>query len=188
MMLWIEAKNRTTGDVEALGIWTGRDAETITVTDQWTNAVANRVFYGAGELLGWEGFKNHSDLVVRPMTFYLSALTPAVIQSVREYDPSGARVQAWRRTYHPNTGLPVGTPEPEGVGWIDEINIPRPTPGGDAVMEMTVVPLMRTLTLPSPRMKSHEAQRRRSSNDFFRKYKATAQLFDIPWGMSDNKK
>ena len=51
-MVWIAARHRLTLGLEALGLWSGEDTETITVTDLWTGAPATRVFHGAGALLG----------------------------------------------------------------------------------------------------------------------------------------
>lgn len=36
VLVWIAARNRLTGDVEALGLWTGEDSETIAFADLWT--------------------------------------------------------------------------------------------------------------------------------------------------------
>ena len=90
-----------TGDIEALGLWTGEDSETITVTDLWTGAPATRVFHGAGSLLGISGVQHEARLSVRPVRLTLSALSAPVIEAVRLYDPRGARVQIWRRTLSP---------------------------------------------------------------------------------------
>ena len=93
IMVWIAARNRLSGDIEALGLWTGEDSETITVTDLWTGAPATRVFHGAGSLLGISAVQHEAGLSVRPVRLTLSALSAPVIEAVRLYDPRGARVQ-----------------------------------------------------------------------------------------------
>ncbi|MFE3839657.1 hypothetical protein ABNX41_21770, partial [Rhodobacteraceae bacterium PA1-206B] len=45
-LLWISARNRTSGAVETLGLWTGEDHQSITVGGQ------SRTYYGAGAVLG----------------------------------------------------------------------------------------------------------------------------------------
>ena len=45
-MVWIEARNRASNAVEALGLWTGEDTEDITALDLWTNATATRTYAG----------------------------------------------------------------------------------------------------------------------------------------------
>ena len=188
IMVWIAARNRLTGDIEALGLWSGEDAETITVTDMWTGGVANRVFHGAGALLGVSPIQHEAGLSVRPVRLSLSSLDPAVVDAVRVYDPRGARVQIWRRTLSPATGLPVGDPEPWFKGFCNKAPIPRPAPGGEAILEMEVVSSARLLTIPNGRRKSDEAQRRRDPDDRFRRYKAVAKSIDVPWGQGDTRR
>ena len=188
IMVWIAARNRLTGDIEALGLWSGEDTETITVTDMWTGAPATRVFHGAGSLLGISPVQHEAGLSVRPVRLSLSALDAAVIDAVRVYDPRGARVQVWRRTLSPETGLQVGVPEPWFKGFCNKAPIPRPEPGGEAILEMEVVSTARLLTIPNGRRKSDAAQRARDSSDRFRRYKAIARTIDVPWGEEDARR
>ena len=188
IMVWIAARNRLSGDVEALGLWTGEDSETITVTDLWTGAPATRVFHGAGSLIGISAVQHEAGLSVRPVRLTLSALSAPVIEAVRLYDPRGARVQIWRRTLSPDTGLPVGEPEPWFKGFCNKAPIPRPEPGGEAILEMEVVSTVRLLTIPNGRRKSDAAQRTRDPNDRFRRYKAIAKTIDVPWGEKDARR
>ncbi len=74
VLVWIAARNRLTGDIEALGLWSGEDSETIAVTDLWTGAPATRVFHGAGSLLGISPVQHEAGLSVRPVRLTLSAL------------------------------------------------------------------------------------------------------------------
>ena len=90
-MVWIAARHRDTLGLEALGRWSGEDAETITVTDLWTGASATRVFQGAGSLLGVVGLQHQAGLTVRPVRLGLSAIDETVIAAVRLYDARGAR-------------------------------------------------------------------------------------------------
>ena len=187
VMVWIAARNRLTGEIEALGLWSGEDSETITVTDMWTGAPATRVFHGAGSLLGISGVQHEAGLSVRPVRLSLSALSPPVIDAVRLYDPRGARVQIWRRTLSPDTGLPVGVPEPWFKGFCNKAPIPRPEPGGEAILEMEVVSTTRLVAIPNGRRKSDAAQRSRDPDDRFRRYKAIARTIDVPWGEKDGR-
>ena len=90
IMVWIAARNRLSGDIEALGLWTGEDSETITVTDLWTGAPATRVFHGAGSLLGISAVQHEAGLSVRPVRLTLSALE-------RAGDRGGAALRPARR-------------------------------------------------------------------------------------------
>ncbi|MFO1141189.1 MAG: hypothetical protein U1E59_02170 [Amaricoccus sp.] len=187
MLIWIEARHRLTGETEALGLWTGEDSETITVTDMWTGAPATRVFHGAGSTLGIAGVQHEAGLSVRPVRLSLSALSAPVIDAVRLYDPRGARVQIWRRTLSPDTGLAVGVPEPWFKGFCNKAPIPRPEPGGEAVLAMELVSTTRLVAIPNGRRKSDAAQRTRDPDDRFRRYKAIARTIDVPWGEKDGR-
>jgi hypothetical protein len=184
IMVWIAARNRLSGDLEGLGLWTGEDTETITVTDLWTGASATRDFQGAGGLLGVTGLVHQAGLTVRPVRLSLSALDPTVTAAVRLYDARGVRLQIWRRTLSPHTGLQVGVPEPAFKGFVNRAPIPRPVAGGIAALELEAVSVVRLLTVPAGRRKSDAAQRLRL-DDRFRRYKAVAGSIDVPWGQKD---
>src|SRR5918992_233573 len=104
VLVWVAGRNRTTDAIEALGLWTGEDAETITVVDMFTGASATRTFHGAGALLGISSIKHEAGLSVRPVRLSLSPLDPAVVEGVRPYDPRGAEVQIWKRSASPSRG------------------------------------------------------------------------------------
>ena len=124
---------------------------------------------------------------MRPVRLSLSALSAPVIDAVRLYDPRGARVQIWRRTLSPDTGLQVGVPEPWFKGFCNKAPIPRPEPGGEAVLEMELVSTTRLVAIPNGRRKSDAAQRTRDPDDRFRRYKAIARTIDVPWGEKDGR-
>lgn len=125
---------------------------------------------------------------MRPVRLSLSALSPPVVEAVRLYDPRGARVQIWRRTLSPDTRLSLGSPEPWFKGFCNRVTIPRPEPGGDAILEMEVVSTARLLTIPAGRRKCDAAQRTRDPDDRFRRYKAIARTIDVPWGEKDARR
>jgi hypothetical protein len=185
-MLWIAARNRETNAIEALGLWTGDDTETITVTDLWTGASATRVFQGAGAMLGVAGVQHKAGLDVRPLRLSLSAIDATTTAAVRLYDARGGKVQIWKRTLSADTGLQVGQPEPLFKGFVNRAPIPRPVAGGEAVLELECVSSVRLLTIPAGRNKSDAAQRLRSG-DRFRRYKASVETIDVPWGQEDDR-
>ena len=185
-MVWIAARHRNTLGLEALGLWTGEDAETITVTDLWTGASATRVFQGAGSLLGVVGLQHQAGLTVRPVRLGLSAIDETVIAAVRLYDARGARLQIWKRTLSTETGLQVGQPEPMFKGFVNRAPITRPAAGGNASLELEAVSAVRLLTISAGRKKSDAAQQLREG-DRFRRYKSVARTIDVPWGQKDGR-
>ena len=186
-MLWIEARNRVTNAVEGLGLWTGEDTEEITALDLWTDSTATRTYQGAGGLLAVSGLQHTAGLEVRPVHVTVSALDATVTLAVRDYDARGARVQIWRRTLSPESGLPVGAPEPAFKGFVNRAPIPRPVAGGLATIELECVSAVRLLTIPNGRRKSDAAQRLRDPDDAFRQYKAVQKTVTVFWGMSDKR-
>ena len=87
-----------------------------------------------GRLSASSSVQHQAGLSVRPVRLSLSAMSAPVIDAVRLYDPRGARVQIWRRTLSPETGLQVGVPEPWFKGFCNKAPIPRPEPGGEAIL------------------------------------------------------
>ena len=181
-LAWIVARNRSTDADEGLGLQTGWDSESITVTDQFTGSGVTRTFHGAGEMLGINNLVHETGLNVRPLRVSLSAISPAVENAVRLYDAKGAPFQVWRRVLHPDTGLQVGQPVPVFKGYVDSAPIPRPVVGGEAVIEMEVVSTARDLTLTYGQKKSQAALQRRDAGDKLRQYKASAATIQVTWG------
>jgi hypothetical protein len=186
-LVWISARDRDTHAVEALGLWTGEDTETITVVDMFTGGTAPRDFVGAGGLLGIDGLQHQSGLNVRPVRLSLSALDATVMAAVRLYDVRGARVQIWNRTLDPETGLAVGDPEPLFKGFVNKAPIPRPVADGVAVIELEAVSSVRLLSIPRGRRKSEAAQLLRDPDDHFRRFKSGVRSVDVPWGQKDDR-
>lgn len=187
VMVWIEARNRASNAVEALGLWTGEDTEDITALDLWTNATATRTYQGAGALLSVTGLQHMAGLQVRPVRVTLSSIDETVTAAVREYDARGARIQVWRRTLSADTGLPVGAPEPAFKGFVNRAPIPRGVPGDFAVIELECVSAVRLLTIPNGRKKSNAAQHLRDPADDFRRYKAIQKQVDVFWGTNNKR-
>lgn len=185
-LIWIEARNRISGAVEALGLWSGEDDATFSLTDAWTRATVTRTFAGFGTLLEVKLPRLEVGLSVRPAIVSLGAFAPAVLQAVRQYDVRGARVQIWEATLSPESGLIIGF-ETTFKGFANRAPIKRPVPGGQAGLELTLVSTARLLAVSSPRRKSDVEQQRRNG-DRIRRYKALAKSLDIAWGMKDVRK
>ncbi|TPE47223.1 hypothetical protein [Amaricoccus solimangrovi] len=182
-MIWIEARDRESGDIHGLGIWQGETTEQIRVTDMFSGATETRTFFNLG-LISISSIRYETGLDIRPVSVTLSALSEPVQAAFRLYDARGARAQIWRRSYDPDSRLPIGDPEPRFKGFVNTAPIERPAAGGEATIEVQLVSTARMLTFTSERKKSDEAQRRRE-DDRFRRYKGTARAWDVPWGTKD---
>ena len=182
-MIWIEARDRATDAIHGIGFWQGEAVEAIWVTDMFTGAAAQRTFYNQG-ILEIGSVRNETGFGVKAVAVSLSAISPAVEQAFRGYDPRGCQVQVWKRSYNPDTRKPLGV-EPFFKGFVNTAPITRPEPGGEATIEVEIVSTARMLTIASGVKKSHQAQLARAPADKFRQYKAKAKTFDCAWGMKD---
>lgn len=183
-MVWVAAADRDTGVIEGVGFWRGEDVENILVPDLYTGLLVTRTFYPGVLELG--SIRHEAGLNIRPISLRLSAISPAVAQAFRGYEARGARVQAWQRGYDPVTGQVLGQPDAWFKGFVNAAPIERPTPGGEAAIEVEIVSTARMLTITSGRKKSHAAQQLRGG-DMIRKYKTTTGSWDVPVGISDER-
>ena len=175
VLVWITAKDRSTGAAVTLGLWNGDDVESITI-----GGVA-RTYYGAGALLGFEPVLYSSGTVVRSLRASLSPLAPAAAQVIRGYEPRLAPVEIHRALYDVATMTLVAEPHRVFKGWIDEVRITTPEIGGDASCEVTMVSAARALTRTLALRKSDETQKLRSG-DRFRRWADVSGSVDTWWG------
>lgn len=178
-LVWLEVSDRETGDPIGAGFWNGPGDDTITVTDLFTGVSLARGFYAGGltEIVK-PTYKTGLDIGTMDLTF--SAIDSEVQTVFRGYEPRGAKIQAWQMTYDPDDYSKT-TPEPVFKGWVNKAPIEIGAPGGEALINVTAVNSARILTFASGRKKSHEAQKKRT-NDQFRKSKGIAGNVIVRWG------
>lgn len=174
-LVWIRAKDRTTGTEETIGLWTGEDVASFTINGQ------ARTYYGAGALLAIEPIVSQAGLVVQMSRMTLSPLAPEVAQAIRGYEPRLAPVEIHRALFDPDTMGLVAEPHRMFSGWIDEVVLTTPEAGGTATCEVTLASAARGLTRTLPLKKSDESQKRRSG-DRFRRYADISAAVDVFWG------
>lgn len=181
-MVWFSSRDRETHEVHGIGIWGGEDAENILVQDMFTGVGATRTFYNGG-LLEVGSVRHQVGLEVQSTTITLSGIDTAVLIAFRQYEARGAEVQIWRRSYDPETRLPIAV-RPWFKGFVDSAPTERPEAGSESSMAVEVVSTARLLTIASAGRKSHEAQRKRMG-DMFRQHKGTIGNRVVPWGEND---
>jgi hypothetical protein len=180
-MVYIEARDRDSGQIHGIGLWKGPQIEDIVVPDFRTGFDVVHTFYNQG-LLDVGDVRYESGLSIRPITLRLSAINDAVLVAFRLYEARGAIVQMWRRAYDHNW-KPLGV-EQWDYGMINLAPSERPAQGSESSIEVEMVSEVRMLTEGSNLRKSHQAQRRRGDDDF-RQYKATTADWTVPWGSKD---
>ena len=175
VLIWIVAKDRTTGTPTPLGLWNGDDALSFTI-----GGVA-RTYYGAGALLSVEPMVYGSGTLVRTTRANLSPIAPEVAQVIRGYEPRLAPVEIHRALFDVNTMALVAEPHRVFKGWIDGVRITTPEIGGEASCEVTMASAARALTRTLPLKKSDETQKLRGG-DRFRRWADISALVDVYWG------
>jgi hypothetical protein len=176
-LLWIEAKNRTTGEIEATGFWNGKDTREFVVNGE------TRTYFGAGALLGIDPIIGSVGLNVRMQRVRLAQVAPEVMQAIRGYDVRLAPVEIHRVHIDPVKGVQIGAPVRVFKGSVDEAPIPKPAVGQEASLEMTLASAARALTRTLTAKKSDAAQRRIDPTDRGREYATISGAVGVFWGV-----
>ena len=175
-LLWVRARNRTTGAEETYGVWTGEQDATFTI-----NGVA-RSYYGGSAMAKMEVIVAQVGMAVRLQRVRLNPLHPTVAQMVRGADPSLAPCEVHRALFSPTTGALVDEPHRLWKGIVNKTPIPTPAIGGEASCELELASSAYRLTRSLAVVKSHETQKLRSG-DLFRQYQDIAGDIPVWWGM-----
>ncbi|MDA3888700.1 MAG: hypothetical protein PF443_07850 [Allgaiera sp.] len=180
-LLWIVAKDRSTGAATPIGFWGGPDNETITIDG------VDRVYYGAGNLIGLDAITYQTGLTVRMQRVTMSSLSAEAQQALRTYDPRFAAVEVHRAFYDLDNGNLLDTPQKVFSGWIDQAPIATPAKGGQASASLTLSGQEQIFTRTLSVVKSQAALAGRSSTDTFRKYADLAGQIEVQWGQGKQR-
>ena len=169
-LIWVQAKNRSTGATESLGLWTGADHQQF----------MGRTYYGAGNVLDAPAIQSEIGLEVRRLRLGLSAVSNEVETLLRGYEPKGAPIEIHRAEFDENGNL-LAAPERIFKGWVNGAPIVTPAIGGEASAAIECVSNSRMLTLFGAKVKS-DAQQRQRDGDRFRKNATSAADAKVYWG------
>lgn len=174
-LIWIEAKNRSTGATEAGGFWDGDDVRTFTINGQ------SRQYAGAGALLGISPITSTVGIEVRTHTISLSGLTDEVLAAVRGFDVRLAPVEIHRAFFDPQKGVLIGNPIRILKGVVDQAPIPRAAQDGSETLELTILSASQALTRRLTAKKSDAMQKAINPADKGREY--SAAIAGVFWGV-----
>lgn len=174
-LVWVNARNRTTGAIESIGLWTGDDDQAFVVGGQ------SRSYFGANNILAIDNIAGEIGLNVRMLTIEV-AITPEAEQLVRGYDPGLQAIEVHRVVFNLDTRQAVANPERVFFGTVDQTPIESAQEGGAGSIKLVCASVARSLTRTLPIYRSDAALRAREPSDRFRKYTADAQLWRVPWG------
>lgn len=179
VLVWLTAKNRTTGAVETIGIWNGDDHRTITIRG------SDRLYHGAGALLDVGQITRETGLTVRTLDVSMSPIAPEVQVALRGYEPRLAPAEVHHAFFDLATDDLLAEPTRVWKGWIDAVSIQTPEEGGEASCTVSIASNAMILTRKAPVKKSDESQRRRDPDDAFFKYADISGQTRIVWGTED---
>jgi hypothetical protein len=176
-LVWISARNLTTGLVEAAGFWTGEDDRTFTVDG------AARTYTGAGALIemGDLTYESGTSIQMQSMTF--SMVSAEIQAAVFQYDTRLAPVEVHLALFDPETGALIGV-APAFVGWVEE---PKVQEGATAKLTLSVASSARAGTRTLASKKSPESLKKRLSTDEGRRYADIAGDVPVSWGGEDKR-
>lgn len=174
----IAAKERSTGDIRNMGLWTGDEDITISVQST-TGGLVSRDYLG-GCNLSVEGIQYVVDLTDNPITITMSQIADATQQLVRGYDVRLAYCEVHATTW--TKGRLTGDPQLVWVGVVDDADIATPDVNGEGQIGLSVrSDAMSQLTATNPAKSSDSQQKKRSIGDTFSKYSGSIKARNIRW-------
>ncbi len=186
-LLWVTAKNRSTGADQSLGFWNDAMTVTASVKDGRTGSTVNRDFTGVGAALQVGKIPLTSDITIRNVDIELPHLDSIVEQLVRTYDVRGAPMQLYRGYFDSATRVMVAAAKPRFVGYVDGAPIVTPKEGEEGSITLHCVSTTRELTRTNAEVRSHESQLLRAAADAFYKDVGVVGDWDIAWGVARGK-
>ncbi|UOA25895.1 hypothetical protein [Pseudosulfitobacter sp. DSM 107133] len=176
LLVWFQARNRTTGDAETIGFWTGADHEGFLVEGEV------RTYLAAGNLLKIPPLVSEVGLSVRTTRLTLSSISEAVQTAVLGYELRQAPCQMHLAYFDPITQQLIDEPVRIFKGFVAGAEISRPEVGGEGVAEISLLSSALALTRTLSLKKSDTALRNRQPNDAFRQYTDVSGSIETVWG------
>lgn len=176
VFFWVLARDRDSGAVVPMGLWSGQDDLTLEV-EMPDGRVESRSYFG-GCGLSVEGLQQVADLTDNPVTVSLSQIADAAQQLARGYDLRLSYCEIHVTTL--TGGAFTAPPQLEWVGVVDEGPIATPAAGGEGGISLSVrSELMAMLTAINPAKSSDAHQKRRNPVDRFCEYAGTVGSWTI---------
>lgn len=175
-LVWLTARDRSTGSPQTIGLWTGADHQAITVGG------VSRTYYGVGALIGLENLTARARLEERTWSMKLSPLHDQVVEAIRLYDARLAPLELHLWFIDPATDQALASPVPAFRGTVMGAPIETPPEGGEASCTVQCVSdgwrLSRGLTVK----RSDAALQARFPGDRFRRWNTISGSVESVWG------
>lgn len=185
--LWIVARDRTSGEHVADGLWSDVGTITANVINPDTGMSVSRTWYGSGTLVEIDDIPLVANVTVQQLTVRMSQINERVEALIRQYDVRQGRVEIYRGLFDPSTRSLVAPAPCRFVGFIDQCEIKTPRAGEVGEVVLTCTSHTQEMTRSNPDTRSHESQKRRSATDDFYRDVAVVGSWELFWGRSSGK-
>jgi hypothetical protein len=175
LLLWIVAKDRTTGAPVAQGFASGDEDLAVTIDGSPRTYAATR---GA---LTSEAVVAETGMTVRMHTVQLSGVSAETETALRANDPRLAPAELHRIVIDPETGAAPGAPVLLFRGVVDGAPIGTPEKGGRVSVTLTLAASTRDMTRALS-LKWSDASQQLRSGDRFARYADISGEVDVWWG------
>lgn len=183
-LLHIEGKNRSTGVIEEINIWTGELALDLPYINPKTLGTNSRVYQPGAGWLQVPSIPQKIELEARSVRLTFSRLPAAAINIIRTYDPKLQTVEIHRALFNPSTRNLIAPAYCLLSGFCNRAPIKVPAVGGEGDVEMEVSSNSRFLTRPKGDKFSDEFMKRRT--DRFGRYLDVAGIWRVFWGEKEH--
>lgn len=179
----VTVKHPTTDADVLFGFTDFGEDVTLNVIDGETGISTSRSYYGDnGPILKMDQMPLKIGLEVDTTQIVLSQIDPHVQDMVRNYNCRNAKVQVHRGYLAVGGVALVADPRIRRLGQVNGAPVVTPAAGGEGSITLKVVSHTRELTRINTTKRSDETQRRRGTDDRFRRYGGTAGKWEIFWG------
>lgn len=182
--LWIEPRDRDTGQTVPFGFWSDVGTRAFDVIDPVTDAVLRRTYSGAGDLVRTGPVALAVGLAVQTVSITLSQLAPGALEVLRRYDLKRAPVELHRGWLDPRSRLQVAPALPFFEGVIDTAPLTTPAEGEEGQIALTAVSHAQELTRTNSATRSDADQRLREPTDGFFRHAAEIGNWRLFWGQN----
>ncbi len=176
VLVWLGGRDRNTGELEYIGLWTGSDHERVSAGTE------ERTYYGAGSLIGMEPITQRAGIEVRQHRITISPLSDEAVQAIRIYDPRLCPIEIHEWYFDPSTMTALAPPVRVFRGNIVSAPITTPAIGGEATCDITATSDAWALTRPLTLKRSNAALQERNPGDTFRQYGDISGAVETAWG------
>lgn len=176
ILFWIAGRNRSTGEIETIGIWNGLDTKQFAVNGQ------TRTYIGGGGFITMGDLKQEQGLNIQKLVANANPISPEFQDALREYNPRMARVEVHLAVADPETNNLVADPYRIFKGWIDTVSIKTPEKNDVGTATINMVSNARILTRKAAIKRSDENQRARLATDKFFQAVSISGSVQTPWG------